>query len=91
MFVNLQASQFLTEFCKVTRTTTQSSARTQTADSAAGDVMKGGGANHSLFSFLSECVTNCTREEKDQRLPGEQQVARVMLLAVHAETTTSTK
>ena len=36
-------------------------------------------------------MANCTREEKDPLLPGGPQVARMILLAVHAESTTSTR
>lgn len=44
-----------------------------------------------LFSFLRKCVSNITSDERDPLLPGERQVARAILLAVHAETTTSTR
>ena len=46
---------------------------------------------HSLFSFLERCVSECIREERgDPLLPGGSQVARAILLAVHAEVTNLT-
>ena len=42
-----------------------------------------------LFSFLCKCVSNSVSDERDPLLPGERQVARAILLAVHTETTTS--
>ena len=55
------------------------------------DGSSGKGCGHSLFSFLENCVLGCIREERgDPLLPGGPQVARAILLAVHAEVTTST-
>lgn len=97
MYFSQQACQFLVEFCSLSSTTATLQSdlgAPPTAPLAIDGGDDGEGEREavgSLFSFLCECVSNCTSEERDRLLPGEQQVARAILLAVHAEATTSVR
>ena len=99
---NLQASKFLVNFSTTTlsKTTSQrgldsppppASSATVGDDSSVKECAHNSYSCQSLFSFLERCVSSCTREERDPLLPGGPQVARAMLLALHAEVSSSNK
>ena len=99
LLLSSQACQFLVNFCTAEsrKTTSQDAPSIGLAATIGDDGSSGKGCGHtssschSLFSFLERCVSECIREERgDPLLPGEPQVARAILLAVHAEVTSST-
>jgi hypothetical protein len=75
----------------VSKTTSQDTP-SAIADGSSGQEcdLDGSNGRRSLFSFLERCVSDCIREERDPMLPGGPGVARAILLALHAEITTST-
>lgn len=102
LLLSSQVCRFLVNFCTIEskKTTSQDAPSADLAATTAtigddGSSGKGCGHTssscHSLFSFLERCVSECIQEERgDPLLPGGPQIARAILLAVHAEVTNST-